>query len=98
MHKHLSGIRVMSIAPVLAFLMSAATLVLAQVTTGSLQGVIFDQNKSVIAGATVRVTNTETGQSRETQSNDQGFYRVTNLIPGNRYQVEISATGFAKKV
>src|SRR5262245_52910001 len=98
MHKHRSDLRVMNIAPILALLLFAATLAIAQVTTGSLQGVVYDQNKSVIAGATVRVTNMETGQLRETLSNGQGFYRVTNLIPGNRYQVEISATGFAKQV
>lgn len=80
----------------LAFLLLAAPAA-AQVTTGSLQGVIFDQNKGVLANASVKVTNIETGQAREAQTNSQGFYRVTNLIPGNRYKVEIKVTGFATK-
>src|SRR5215813_4592036 len=70
----------------------------AQVTTGSLQGVVFDQNKGVLANATVKVTNAETGQARDAQTNAQGFYRVTNLIPGKSYKVEIKASGFAPKV
>jgi hypothetical protein len=69
----------------------------AQVTTGSLQGVVFDQNKGVLANATVTVTNTQTGQAREAQTNSQGFYRVTNLIPGDSYKIEIKVSGFAPK-
>src|SRR5262245_5548870 len=70
----------------------------AQVTTGSVQGVVSDPNKGVLANASVKVTNTETGQVREEQTNSQGFYRVTNLIPGKSYKIEINATGFAPKI
>jgi hypothetical protein len=69
----------------------------AQVTTGSLQGVVFDQNKGILANASVKVTNAETGQAREAQSNAQGFYRVTNLIPGKSYKIEVKVTGFATR-
>jgi hypothetical protein len=67
-------------------------------TTGALTGVVFDQNKGVLANATVKVTNAETGQARDAQTNAQGFYRVTNLIPGKSYKIEIKASGFAPKV
>src|SRR5262244_4343531 len=67
-------------------------------TTGALTGVVFDQNKGVLANATVKVTNAETGQARDAQTNAQGFYRVTNLIPGKSYKVEIKASGFSPKV
>ncbi|MFP5264605.1 MAG: TonB-dependent receptor domain-containing protein [Blastocatellia bacterium] len=70
---------------------------MAQVTTGSLQGVVTDPNKAVVAGATVRVTNVATGQSREMTTNQEGFWRVTNLIPGDNYRIEVSAAGFAPK-
>jgi hypothetical protein len=68
---------------------------IAQVTTGTLQGVVVDPNKAAIAGAMVRATNVETNQTRETTSNDQGFYRFTNLLPGLRYRIEVTAAGFA---
>jgi outer membrane receptor protein involved in Fe transport len=83
-------------AILLTFLLLAAPSA-AQVTTGSVQGVVVDQNKGVLANATVTVTNTQTGQAREVQTNSQGFYRVTNLIPGDSYKIEIKVSGFAPK-
>jgi outer membrane receptor protein involved in Fe transport len=82
---------------VLVGLLFTAVIASAQVTTGNLQGVVTDQQNAVVKGATVKVTNTETGISRETTTNDEGFWRVTNLIPGEHYKVEVTATGFAAK-
>jgi hypothetical protein len=79
----------------LALVTGAAFAVSAQVTTGSLQGVVTDPNQAAVVVATVRVTNVETTQARETTTNEQGFYRFTNLLPGQRYRVEVTATGFA---
>ena len=81
-------------AAVLALLWCFASLVAAQVTTGSLQGVARDPNGAVVAGASVTVTNVSTGIARETTTNDEGFYRVTNLIPGDNYKVEVTSSGF----
>src|SRR5262245_25467764 len=101
--RYSGGVRLLALALVLvaAALMGAipSAPAMAQVTTGALQGVVLDPtNKAVLANASVKVTNTETGQAREAQTNAQGFYRVTNLIPGKRYKIEIKATGFAPKV
>jgi outer membrane receptor protein involved in Fe transport len=83
----------------LAVLLFFASLhALAQNTTGNLQGIVFDQNKAVVAGAAVTVTNTDTGVVKETTTNGEGFYRVTNLIPGERYKIEVKAEGFAATV
>ncbi len=82
-----------------SFLLAALFLIApsgaAQVTTGALQGVVQDQNKAAVAGATVKVTNDATGISRETTTNEEGFYRVTNLVPGDRYSIEVSVQGFS---
>src|SRR2546423_4385014 len=72
-----------------------ATVALAQVTTGSIQGVVTDPNKAAVPGVAVKITNVDTGITREATTNDEGFYRVTNLQPGNHYRVEISKSGFA---
>jgi hypothetical protein len=81
----------------LALLMFTASLAMAQLTTGNLQGVVLDPNGAAVAGATVKITNTETGISREVTTNAEGFYRVTNLNPGERYRIDVAATGFAPK-
>src|SRR5215204_6555677 len=81
----------------LALLVCTAPFATAQVTSGSLQGVVLDPNNAAVAGATVKVTNVETGISRETTTNAEGFYRVTNLNPGDRYRIDVTASGFAPK-
>jgi hypothetical protein len=83
--------RTLSLFTVLVF---TSAIALAQVTTGSLQGVVLDPANAAVAGATVRITNTETGISREVTTNEEGFYRVTNLLPGQAYRVEVTAAGF----
>ncbi|HEY9284648.1 MAG TPA: TonB-dependent receptor, partial [Pyrinomonadaceae bacterium] len=79
----------------LAFLLLAASHAAAQVTTGNLQGVVLDPNKAAVAGAAVTLTNTETGISKTTTTNEDGLYRFTFLQPGDRYKLEITAAGFA---
>ncbi len=68
------------ISGALLLMLLTAVLAFAQ-TTGSLQGIVRDPNGAVVSGATVRVTNTATGQVRDTTTNENGFYRITNLIP-----------------
>ncbi|MCY7375905.1 MAG: Plug and carboxypeptidase regulatory-like domain-containing protein [Pyrinomonadaceae bacterium] len=67
-------------------------------TTGNLQGIVRDPNGAVVAGAAVKVTNTGTGQVRETTTNEDGLYRVVNLLPGDSYQIEVTAVGFSTKI
>lgn len=78
-------------------ILAAVSSVFAQ-TTGNLQGIVRDPNGAVVAGATVKVTNVETGQVRETTTNENGLYRVVNLNPGQNYQVEVSSTGFSNRI
>ncbi|MDT5293931.1 MAG: hypothetical protein QOJ76_811 [Acidobacteriota bacterium] len=82
-------------AALVALVLALASPATAQVTTGALQGVVNDPNGAAVAGASVKVTNADTGAARETTTNAEGFYRVTNLTPGVNYTVEVSATGFA---
>ncbi len=83
------------IALLLAILGLAAAAVSAQVTTGSLQGTVVDPNGAAVAGATVKVTNTQTGITREAVTNAEGFYRITNLPPATTYRIDVTSTGFA---
>lgn len=64
---------------------------------GNLSGTVMDTSKSVIPGATVTVTNAETGISRETVTNAQGRF-VVSALPPARYDVSGSLTGFKTTV
>ena len=59
----------------------------------SMEGTVTDQSGATVAGATVTATNQATGVSRDTQTNDSGFYRISGLPPGN-YKVVAQAPTF----
>ncbi|HEX7176435.1 MAG TPA: TonB-dependent receptor [Pyrinomonadaceae bacterium] len=68
-----------------------------QQAAATLRGIVTDPNGAVIAGALIRATQTSTGTARETQTNDEGAYVLTNLPP-SEYEVRVEARGFASKV
>ncbi|HEV2862254.1 MAG TPA: TonB-dependent receptor [Pyrinomonadaceae bacterium] len=68
-----------------------------QLGAATLRGVITDPNGAVIPGAAVRATNVATGAARETTTNDEGAYTISNLPPGD-YEVRVEAKGFTAKV
>jgi hypothetical protein len=68
-----------------------------QVQTGTLRGTVTDPNGGVVAGATVTVKNQSTGVvSPSAQTNGEGNYSFTNLVPG-KYTLTIEQAGFKKK-
>jgi len=62
--------------------------------TGAMTGRVTDPQDAVIANATVKVTNLETGSVSTVTTSSEGTYRVENLQPGN-YKIEVTASGFA---
>ena len=69
----------------------------AQEARGTITGKVVDSNKSVLAGATVKVTNVAMGTTLTLRTNQDGFYQAPYLIPGT-YQVTVEATGFKRFV
>jgi Carboxypeptidase regulatory-like domain/TonB dependent receptor len=69
------------------------SVLLAQIDTGSIVGVVKDATGAAVTKATVKVTNTATGVSQTTSVNDLGEYQVVALIPGV-YSVNVLADGF----
>ena len=63
------------------------------VNGGSLQGIITDTSGALVAGASVRVAATDTGEVVAVKTDASGFYTVGPLNPGN-YRVTVTATGF----
>src|SRR6185503_8823806 len=66
---------------------------MAQTHRGAVRGTIYDPNGDVVAGATVTITNTGTGESRTATTGDQGEYAVSSLPP-SLYKIKVEKTGF----
>lgn len=66
----------------------------AQVVTSNLQGVVSDPSGGSIPGASVTAVNVDTGETRETSANQEGFYRL-NLLPRGKYDVRAAKAGFS---
>ncbi len=65
----------------------------AQTSRGTVSGVISDSQGAVIAGATVTLTNDETGVARTTVTNSEGFYRFEAVDLGS-HSVKFEAASF----
>jgi Carboxypeptidase regulatory-like domain len=70
-----------------------AGISLAQTSKGTVVGTVLDPNGAVVAGATVKLTNTETGVSREVTTTAEGTYRFEAVDPGS-YKIDVTAAGF----
>ncbi|HEY8460450.1 MAG TPA: carboxypeptidase regulatory-like domain-containing protein, partial [Blastocatellia bacterium] len=64
-----------------------------QGTSGVISGTLLDPQGAALSGATVKITNLDTGATRESLTDSSGFYRVTGLASG-LYEAQASAKGF----
>jgi len=76
-------------------LLLCTSLAFAQSDLGSISGFVKDPSGAVVPKARVSVRNEATGTERVTNTNDSGFYTVTNIPPG-MYSVGAEAAGFKK--
>ena len=60
----------------------------------TLSGIVADESKGVLPGATVIATSRATGRVFESVSNERGEYRIVGLPPGV-YQLKADLSGFA---
>lgn len=58
-----------------------------------MSGTVRDESGAVLPGVQITVTQTETGVSRSSASNDTGFYSLPSL-PLGPYKVEAALPGF----
>jgi hypothetical protein len=66
----------------------------AQQITSGIEGKVTDEAGADLAGATVLVTDTRTGQERSLTTGSDGNFRVASLVPGGPYTVTVTADGF----
>src|SRR3977135_4217672 len=83
------------LALIVSLLLSPGS-VYAQLSAGSVTGIVRDASGSAIADASVTLRNVDTTIERKTVSNDAGNYVFLNLGPG-KYALEATAPGFATK-
>ncbi|MGO8816383.1 MAG: carboxypeptidase-like regulatory domain-containing protein, partial [Terriglobia bacterium] len=63
------------------------------ITTGTVTGHVRGPGGVSVPGATVQLTNPQTGERKETWTDEDGNYTFTGLTPGN-YRLDVSLVGF----
>jgi hypothetical protein len=69
----------------------------AQGNLGAISGTVTDSSGSVVAGASVTITNQATGVAVQVITDERGFYSRES-IPTGQYRIDVKATGFQEKV
>lgn len=70
---------------------------LSQAGTTGVSGTVTDQNGAVVAGASVTLSNPDTGFSRTSTTTEDGKFNFPGIQPAT-YRIEITASGFKKLV
>ena len=91
----------LSRAVVLVVLMTAASIFPARAfgqgeTTSAIVGEVTDSTGAVVPGASITITNQETGLKRNATTDDAGRFNFPQLKPGT-YSVKVEAQGFQTK-
>jgi hypothetical protein len=81
-------------APALLILLNVpAAWAQSQAVNASIEGVVTDATGAVLPGATVTVTNVDTGAQRVVPTDSSGFYRAV-LLPLGTYRVKVELPSF----
>src|ERR1700693_310144 len=80
-----------------AFLSSSALPAFGQTDRGAIEGKVVDASGAVVAGATVTITNNDTGVANSVTVDNAGEYQVLTLSPG-KYSIKVTAQGFETAV
>lgn len=75
----------------------SAAMSQAQSNAADLQGTVRDPKGAVVPGAAVTARNTATNGSRDATTNDDGFYKIVSLSPGE-YEVTVKAPNYKTAV
>src|SRR5262245_1278809 len=81
----------------IAVVLALSPTTLGQSVSGSISGLVVDQQQAVMPGVPVSVRHLQTNATRSTATDDQGRFRLPTLPPGS-YEVVVQQSGFAKYV
>ncbi len=68
----------------------------AQVTTGTVKGIVNDPNGAIVTGAKVTIVKKSNNETHTGQTSGSGTFQFDNLLIGNDYTVTVEATNFKK--
>ena len=77
-----------------AIVVVAPMSAVAQQITTSIQGKVTNESGAAVANATVTVTDTRTGASRDISADSEGLFNAENLTTGGPYTVTAKADGY----
>jgi Carboxypeptidase regulatory-like domain/TonB dependent receptor len=78
------------------FILSVMITAQAQFRAG-IQGTISDTNGALVPDARVILKDTETGQTQETKTSNEGFYRILGLAPG-KYSLTVEKATYKQSI
>jgi hypothetical protein len=82
---------------ILSLFLAVSTLVgFGQVTTSTISGVVKNEKKEVLVGATIHATHTPTGTQYKSVTNKNGVYVLPAVRVGGPYIIHASFVGFRK--
>jgi carboxypeptidase family protein len=76
-----------------AVLVLTTTAIWSQAIFATLTGVVTDSSGAVVANATVTLTNADSGDTRTTVTNNDGYYTFAS-VPVGTYNLDVTSTGF----
>jgi hypothetical protein len=85
------------IACIFVFVAMFAGAPSAKAQSGSISGTVTDSSGAVVVGAQVTIRDLQTGISRDTTTNSQGFYEFLTVKP-SKYELTVEVKGFEKAV
>jgi hypothetical protein len=80
---------------VVTILCTSVALGQTQSNAADLNGVVRDPSGAAVVNAAVKARNIATNFTRAAITNDEGYYQITNLPPGD-YEVTVEADGFSR--
>ncbi len=87
--------RFLTVLAAIILLSSAASQAQQQGTFGDIHGTVTDSSGGVVANATVKITDTETGVSRVARTTPAGSYQVSGLT-ASIYEITATYSGFLR--
>ncbi len=82
-------------ALVIIALLLGGPMLLAQLPTGAILGVVKDSSGAVVPGASIIARETDTNQSRSATTGGDGAYRFDDL-PVGTYEITVEESGFTR--
>src|SRR5271170_7958018 len=91
-----AGRRIALVLTAVSLLAGSPNFLRAQSDTGRVTGTVADSVQAVIPGASVTLTDKDTGVSQTRVTGSDGNYTFQALMPGH-YRIETTAPGFASQ-